>query len=71
MSRTRTVKLTDVEIDAVIAVAMNGVSWDAIVSFCLTDAEAHRVDAAFERAMSKLAQAKGEGRGRRMQSDRL
>lgn len=67
MSRPRTIKLTDAEIDAVVAVALNGVSWDAILSFCLTEAEARRVDAAFERGISKLAQA----RGRRMQSDAL
>ena len=71
MSRARTVKLTDVEINAVIAVAMNGASWDAIVSICLTEAEARRVDAAFERGMAKLAQARGGSRDRRMQDDAL
>lgn len=68
MSRTRTVKLTDAEISAVMSVAMNGVSWDAILSFCLSNAEASRVEAAFERAMAKLAQARSPG-GRRMRSD--
>jgi hypothetical protein len=58
MSRTRTVKLTDAEIDAVITVALNGVSWDAIVSFCLDEAEAGRVERAFERGISKLAQSR-------------
>lgn len=58
MSRTRTVKLTDAEISVVMSVAMNGVSWDAILSFCLSNAEASRVEAAFERAMAKLPQAR-------------
>lgn len=71
MSKTRTVKLTDAEINAVMSVALNGVSWDAILSFCLSNAEASRVEAAFERAMTKLAQARSPGRGRRMQEDAL
>lgn len=70
MSRPRTVKLTDAEINAVMSVAMNGVSWDAILSFCLSNAEASRVEAAFERAMTKLAKARSPG-GRRMRSDAL
>jgi hypothetical protein len=70
MSKTRTVKLTDAEINAVMSVALNGVSWDAILSFCLSNAEASRVEAAFERAMTKLAQAKSPG-GRRMHSDEI
>jgi hypothetical protein len=71
MSKIRTVKLTDAEISAIMAVALNGVSWDAILSFCLTETEARRVDAAFERGMSKLAQARSSGWGRRMQEDAL
>ncbi|NTF17127.1 hypothetical protein G6L37_01615 [Agrobacterium rubi] len=71
MSRTRTVKLTDAEISALVAVALNGASWEAIESFCLSEAEARRVDAAFERAISKLSQAKAVGRGRRMRDDEV
>jgi hypothetical protein len=65
------VKLTDAEINAVITVALNGVSWDAIVSFCLTEGEATRVEAAFERGISKLAQARAKARDRRMRKDEV
>ncbi len=71
MSRTRTVKLTDAEINAVMSVALNGMSWDAILSFCMSNAEARRVEAAFDRAMAKLAQARSSGGGRRMREDGL
>lgn len=71
MSKTRLVKLTDAEISAIIAVALNGASWDAILSFCPTEAEAARVEATLERGMTKLARAHLSGGGRRMRKDGL
>lgn len=59
MSRTKTVKLTDAETSAILAVALNGVSWEAILSICPSEAEARRMEAAFERGISKLAARQG------------
>jgi hypothetical protein len=66
----RTVKLTEGEIDAVVSVAMNGISWEAILSICGCDElEAARIEADFERGIEKLARAAARGGDRRMRRD--
>lgn len=57
MSRKNIVYMTDYEIEAVMAVALNGASWEAILSICEDDYEARRLTAAFERGMAALATA--------------
>lgn len=62
--RTLYVGLSRPEIEAILAVALDGYSWDTVQSITCSDGEARRLNAAFERAMQKLGSALSSQDGR-------